>query len=319
MSSVQLIGRKLAIGLACVIVLLLCRQAVGTGGSDLSGALRHTHTEQTIGIPLLPVVFFDSASSDIPERYDLEPLAGGTTSGSYRTLHDAYLRVLDALAEQLTRSNDNVVLHGYEECSEDLGDCYLARARAKRIKNYLVYDRGIDARRITVRHTRTSCESSMIKMKGASPPSCEHRRVEILTPELRPLTITLRAPTSQSFTSAFIGVRLVLFEPRSECIRSSQQSLLIQYLEQLPTGSDRHVTGYTDVVGHSESGTALGAQRALGVVTLINQLRPDCRIRQLNMNPSRLPPLGLPALDLPEIRYLSRSVVIQLKPWRGTL
>ncbi len=318
MHSGRRLTRKAPLAIIFLFTILWCWSTSGISGAFHHGRCVGTSAETIVGVPLLPVVFFDSASSDIPERYDVEPLSGGSSTGTYRTLHDAYLRVLDVLAEQLVHSNDHVVLQGYEERSGSIDECYLARARAERIKNYLVHDRGIQAWRIRVNHSNIDCIPPEITMKGGSGLSCEYRRVEILTPERRPFPITLRTSPRQAVTSMFRDAAIVLFDLRSEYIRKSQRADLSQFLDQLPVDSELRVTGHTDVIGRSESGPALGAQRALGVAALTRQQRPDCRISLLNMNPSRRPPLGLPAIDLPEIRYLSRSVIVQRIPSGGT-
>lgn len=313
------VARKLLIAFISAGVLSLGWNASSLGRIDSGDADNGLSDGVSLRIPLLPVVFFDSASSDIPERYDTEPLAGGVTSASYRTLHDAYLRILDVLAEQLSRSNEQLVLHGYEERTGNIDECYLARARADRIKNYLVHDRGIDARRIVVSHSNSSCIPPEITMRGGSRLSCEYRRVEILSHDRSPFPIEFQASSRQRFTSAFRNTEIVLFDLRSEYVRKSQRAVVSRFLEQLPAESELRITGHADVIGRSESGTSLGAQRALGVAALIRQQRPDCRISMLNMNPSRRPPLGLPAIDLPEIRYMSRSVIVQAVPKWPTL
>lgn len=311
-------ARMATIGITCAAVMMLYRHASGSNGISSRTSDSESTSEVTLAVPLLPIVFFDSASTDIPERYDIEPLTSGVASGTYRTLHDAYLRVLDVLAEQLSRSNDKIMLHGYEERTGSIDECYLARARAERIKNYLVHDRGIVARRINVNHSNTGCLPPEISIKGGSRLTCEYRRVEILTSDGRPFPIVLQASSRQPVTSLFRDAGIVLFDLRSEYISKSQRTALTRFLEQVPEASELRVTGHTDVIGKSESGSALGAQRALGVAALIRQQRPDCRIRLLNMNPSRRPPLGLPAIDLPEIRYLSRSVIVQRLSSVGT-
>lgn len=266
---------------------------------------------ESIKVPLLPVIFFDSASSDIPERYDLEPLPAGTSSVLYRNYHDAYLRVLDVLAEQLLTSPMDVVLHGYEERTGGVDECYLARSRAERVRNYLVYDRGVDARRIRVNHSNVGCLPPEISAKGGSRLSCEYRRVEILSSNGDPFPIWLRTPMQSPLALLMRESGVVLFDLRSEYIRRSHRRTLTLYLQQLPPESELRLTGHTDVMGRSEDRFSLGAQRALGVATIIREQRPDCRIRMLNISPSRRPPLGLPAVDLPEIRYMSRSAIVQ--------
>ena len=262
-------------------------------------------------IALLPVVFFDSASSDIPERYDLEPLPNRSSSGYYRTLHDAYLRVLDVLAEQLLATREYVVLQGFEERTDSVDACYLARSRAERIRNYLVHDRGVDPRRIRVLHSNTGCLPPEISARDGGRLNIEYRRVEILTPSRDPFPIILRVNHASPAISELNGSCVVTFDVRSDYVRRSQREQLASFLEAVPRGGEVSIVANADVVGKSEKASRMAPQRAERVSEIIRKVRPDCRIVIGSNHASRSIPLGLPSQDLPEIRYLCRSVVIQ--------
>lgn len=262
-------------------------------------------------IPLLPVIFFDSASSDIPERYDLEPLPNGSSSGHYRTLHDAYLRVLDVLAEHLLATREYVVLQGFEERTDTIDACHLARSRAERIRNYLVYDRGVDPGRIRVLHSNTDCLPPEISVRDGRRLNSEYRRVEILTPTRDPFPILLRITYATPTIAELTGSCILTFDVRSDYVRRAQREQIAAYLNKAPVGATLRITANGDVVGRSESVSRLVPERAKRVAEFIRKIRPDCRFDIVGNSDSRTVPLGLPSLDLPEIRYLCRSVVIE--------
>ncbi|MBU3679927.1 MAG: hypothetical protein FGM32_10035 [Candidatus Kapabacteria bacterium] len=262
-------------------------------------------------IALLPVIFFDSASSDIPERYDLEPLPNGSATGYYATLHDAYLRVLDVLAEQLLTNQQYVVLQGFEERTDSVEDCYLARSRAERIRNYLVYDRGVDPRRIRVLHSNTRCLPPEISARDGRRLNCEYRRVEILTPARYPFPIFMHVKHASPAISQLNSSCVVTFDVHSDYLNRSQRQQLGTFLDAVPLGDELSIIANADVVGRSESASRIAPQRANRVAEFIRKVRPDCRITMGNNHSLQSVPLGLPSQDLPEIRYLCRSVVIQ--------
>lgn len=285
---------------------------IGTPTARPEVIASHSDTSHNDGVvTLLPVVFFDSASADIPERYDLEPLPNGSASGHYRTLHDAYLRVLDVLAEQLLATREYVILQGFEERADSIEACYLARSRAERIRNYLVYDRGVDPRRIRVLHSNTGCLPPEISARDKGRLNSEYRRVEILTPARDPFPIMLHVATSAPAIAELDGSCILTFDVRSDYVRRSQREHIAAFLRSVPVGGELSITANADVVGRSESASRIAPQRAERVAEFIRKIRPDCRLIIVSNSVSRSIPLGLPSQDLPEIRYLCRSVVIQ--------
>lgn len=264
-----------------------------------------------VRVQLLPVVFFDSASSEIAKRYELEPLATGISNIQMRTLHDAYLRVLDALAAQLAASKDTVVLQGYEERTTGGEECRLARSRAERIKDYLVYQRGISTFRVRISNSNTNCLPAEMTLAGGKINTPEYRRVEILTTSKDPFPIYLDVSSKAPLASTLANTSVILFDARSEYVLRSQRAKLATFIKELPENTDISIAGHAELLAGTERSTPLGAQRALGVAALITKARPDCRITMMNLNPSRRAPLGLPSVDLPEIRYMSRSVIVR--------
>lgn len=280
--------------------------------TELVASFLISDTSRSSGVVrLLPVVFFDSASSDIPERYDLEPLPNGSSSGHYRTLHDAYLRVLDVLAEQLLTTREYVILQGFEERTNVIDACFLARSRAERVRNYLVYDRGVDPRRIRVLRSNNGCLPLEISARDGERLNCEYRRVEILTPSRDPFPILMRIASTTPALADLNGSCILTFTVRSDYVRRAQREQIAVFLGSVPTGSELSITANADVIGRSESASQIARQRAERVVEYIRKIRPDCRLNIASSFVPRPAPFGLPSQDLPEIRYLCRTVVIR--------
>lgn len=267
---------------------------------------------ESVAVPVLPVVFFDSLQTDIPERYDLEPLPEGTRSGHYRNLFDGYLRVLDVLAEHLLQSTNSVVLVGYEDRTDTVADCLMARARAERVKNYLVYDRGIAPSRIRIRYSNTGCLPPELSLRGGWRACAEHRRVEIFATNRERYPLYLQVSKSNPVGALLKNATLLTFDLRSSYFKRSEQTQLVEFLRNLPAGCSLRVTGSSDNVRGIEAGGTLALERASVVAKCIRELRPDCFVATSSAGNSHSRPLDLPAFDLPEIRYLSRSVMVKV-------
>jgi hypothetical protein len=267
---------------------------------------------ESVAVPVLPIVFFDSLQADIPERYDLEPLPEGTRSGHYRNLFDGYLRVLDVLAEHLLQTTNSVVLVGYEDRTDTAADCLMARARAERVKNYLVYDRGIAPSRIRIRYTNTGCLPPELSLRGGWRACAEYRRVEIFATNRERYPLYLHVSKSTPVGALLKNATLLTFDLRSSCLRRSEQTHLVEFLRNLPAGCSLRVTGSSDNVRGIEAGGTLALERASVVTKYIRELRPDCIVVTGSAGNSHSRPLNLPTFDLPEIRYLSRSVLVKV-------
>ncbi len=263
-----------------------------------------------IRVQLLPAVFFDSASSEIARRYVLEPLAMGTSRTEVRTQHDAYLRVLDALATQLAASSDTVVLHGFEERTKGELECRLARSRAERIRDYLVNRRKISSARVRISNSNINCVPPDLTFVGGLINTPEYRRVEIMTVSGDPFQIYLEIPSETLLASTFANTSVVLFGARSQYVLRSERAKLASFITGLPADTEININGYAEVLAGTEQNTTLDVQRANSVAAVVTEVCPDCRVT-LNFDTSQRAPLGLPKVDLPEKRYMSRSVTVR--------
>lgn len=290
-------------------LVVMCAWCYASSAQQSTAALDNTLRQEVV--TLHPVVYFDSASTDIPERYDIEPLPLGIRSASFTNLYDAYLRVLDALAEQLQQSSDHIYLHGYEERSDQNEPCSIARRRAERIKYYLVFDRGIEARRIHVLTSNVNCVPPELSARNVAQDNSEYRRVEILTSSRSPYPIRVSVARSSRLGKLFASTQVIAFTRRSAYLTQLQRRELRDFLATLPIGSQVVLSAYDDHGSLLQARNSVRARRTSTMLGAIHSERKDLRIVVDNPTKPYLPPFDLPAIDRPEIRSMSRVVILR--------
>lgn len=164
-----------------------------TIASARPGRIEIVETVVTETFPILPYIFFDSASAEIAPRY--ERLSSGETEGfdekqlPHRSLA-AYYQMLNIVGNRLVKSPAmKVTLNGTTDGREapTAAARDLARARANAVRDYLVETWKIDPKQLSVTTSaQPTFPSSMEYVEGAE----ENRRVEILSSDgeaLRPI------------------------------------------------------------------------------------------------------------------------------------
>jgi hypothetical protein len=119
---------------------------------DTVALIRMERTRHRHAMPLLPVIFFEPRSSDIPERYARitpEEAAGFTRNALAQLEPDAlYHQTLNVLGMRMRGDPaSTLALHGSSVSDEPSS---LARQRAERLRSYLTDIWGIASSRITV-------------------------------------------------------------------------------------------------------------------------------------------------------------------------
>lgn len=296
--------------ISCVVLLMLASWYDAISAGQHASARWDDRSRYEV-VTLLPVVYFDSASTDIPERYDIEPLPSGIRSAEFSSLYEVYLRILDALAEQLQQSSDHIYLHGYEERRDHIDACYFARRRAERIKNYLVFDRGIDARRIHILTSNANCVPPELTAQNLAKDNSEYRRVEILTSMHTPFPIRVAVPRSSRLGRLFASTKVISFAKRSAYITQAERRELRDFLATLPIGSQVVLRAYDDQRSTRNGHNAVISRRTSTMIGAIRSERKDLRIVIEAGNMHKTLPFDLPDIDRPEIRWMSRVVIIR--------
>jgi len=139
----------------------------------------------TEAFPVLPMVFFDENSSDIPgyyttgandDNFDISRLEINPI-----VFHD---RVLDIIGQRLKQSKKSKIeLKGFSDSTSEKGNCELALARAENVKKYLVDTWNIDGDRIKISKKRAKCSPPNPTLTPNDSGFSENRRVEIYSEE----------------------------------------------------------------------------------------------------------------------------------------
>ncbi|MEO5930454.1 MAG: OmpA family protein [Candidatus Kapaibacterium sp.] len=138
-------------------------------------------TVVTETFPILPYIFFDSASAELPARYNrLSDTAGFTEQMLPHRSLGAYYHMLNVIGSRLARDpSAKITLNGSTDGSEGStagGGNNLARARAQGVKDYLMNVWGINPSRMAVTTSPLPSNPSSLQVaEGAE----ENRRVEI--------------------------------------------------------------------------------------------------------------------------------------------
>jgi len=152
---------------------------VGTGGEELPYArLDPQQVRHTMRVPVLPAVFFDSGSAEIPERYlhalPFDPRTYSIDSLVRRPPIDIYHDILNILGMRMSRARDaRIIVRGHASPEESPS---LAERRAEAVRRYLEKFWSLDRSRIELQSTPEGGSGSGIVVGDATA-----RRVDILS------------------------------------------------------------------------------------------------------------------------------------------
>ncbi len=131
--------------------------------------------------PLLPYVFFDINSAEIPDRYNqLQPGESFDADALYPNPITYHRNNLNVIARRIKGNlNATLTIHGYVDPTTERDDCNLAARRAEAVKNYFVNVHGVDSRRIAIESPETGCYPENTTRTKSEAGYAENRRVEI--------------------------------------------------------------------------------------------------------------------------------------------
>jgi len=132
--------------------------------------------------PLLPYVFFDENSFQIPNRYNKLKSASSFDENDLPPSPISYHRnILNIIAKRLIENkNVQITLKGFVDPTTEAENCELAKKRAEAVKSYLIAV-GAPENRITIETATRRCYPKDLTRTKSYEGFAENRRVEIET------------------------------------------------------------------------------------------------------------------------------------------
>lgn len=182
----------------------------GTADGEQISTLRIEEFASTRVRPVLPYVFFDQGSAEIPSRYprlrDEQTASFSVDKFNNLTAMTTYYYVMDIVGKRLQADpSATITLTGCADPSDNDVTGTVAKARAEAVKSYLVSNWGIESGRVTVQQRGLPEQPSNSQDEDGR---AENRRVEIAASSPAILAPIVSNDIMKVFTPA--GVR---FEP----------------------------------------------------------------------------------------------------------
>ena len=121
-------------------------------------------------------------------------------------------------------------------------------------------------------------------------------------------------------TTNFAIQRLSLmhFAVQQSTLNKQAENAISRFLQNLESDATMSIIGYSDNLGNAVSNLEISQDRANAVATFIRKIKPDATIvLKEGVGSTKLPP-GIKSHDLPESRFLSRTVQIELiRRWKN--
>lgn len=159
------------------------------GEESPAGKIRVEEFISTQLKPLLPYVFFDVSSAEIPARYPAlsssEKQSFSVNQAAHAATLDVYYRILDIVAKRLEEyPKATLTLTGCNaDAGEERGATALSRRRAEAVKTYLTRVWNISPARIRVESQNLPQNPSRTSDADVNDAHAENRRVEISSNE----------------------------------------------------------------------------------------------------------------------------------------
>jgi outer membrane protein OmpA-like peptidoglycan-associated protein len=256
--------------------------------------------------PLLPYIFFDSASAAVPDRYALFHSPQEASSFNEADLPsnslDIHHRLLDIIGSRMQHfSETRIEIVGCNSKQPEIGEVIeVSKKRGETVRDYLVRIWGIDSGRITMLPPRDlpQYRSNIKDPLGI----VENRRVEIYTNNweiIKPI-ITYRSTANPEPADSTRDIyNLILFKFDSPEMGPVNEKILKEYIVPgLRQGAQINVVGYTDVIGLDDRSYRPHCARASTVVNAIKKntkpgiiasLTGNCVGRTETLHPNEIP------------------------------
>ncbi len=196
-------------------------ESIATDGATIPGAdLVLSELRSSDVVPLLPFVFFDTQSANMPARYR-NKTPGFTEAELQDSVLGIYHHLLNIVGERMQRYSDATLeVAGYREPADGEVDAQLSDRRATAVRDYLVNVWGVDSKRISL---STGVLPPIVSNRGVEDGRTENRRAELRSADSRIL-----APVTRSAVASTIEPRAIRVKPtieNSEYVQSSTSSI----------------------------------------------------------------------------------------------
>lgn len=153
----------------------------GINENGVRSELKDVHVQVqfvTQAFPLLPLVFFDSQSSTLPERYTKQSTTGDLSINPNPLALNR--NMLNIVGQRMTdHPLATIKIHGAADTTTENGDCLLARSRAQSVQSYLETAWHIDSHRIEIATGDKACAPDFPTITKTEEGFAENRRVTI--------------------------------------------------------------------------------------------------------------------------------------------
>jgi outer membrane protein OmpA-like peptidoglycan-associated protein len=104
-----------------------------------------------------------------------------------------------------------------------------------------------------------------------------------------------------------------MFSVRSADISDRDRDLVAAFAERLSPGDRVSAFGYTDELGSADLNQQLAIKRARNAAGTLAKLRPDVIITKVEGVANARFPVGVTSYGLPEQRFMSRTVQLEVE------
>lgn len=151
---------------------------IGNNRGNNPVTVHFTTQEQSTTHSILPFVFFDSASAELPARYR-QPPTNIYQPTSANDQHGLYLDLLNVVGKRMQESSDTILLVGYSDPASEGGSCILAQQRTATLRRYFLDHWHLDSARVRSITGPTNCIPRTSSPTASEMGRAENRRVEI--------------------------------------------------------------------------------------------------------------------------------------------
>lgn len=145
-------------------------------------AINLTSERQELTFMVLPSVFFDSASAELPARYRrLTSIKDYKPGESMSDQHQVNFDILNIFAYRIKNASQTLIVRGFSDATSEGASCDIARQRAETIVRYLTEVWQIPSSRIRAEVASGSCEPSPASSGATARGRQENRRVEFFS------------------------------------------------------------------------------------------------------------------------------------------